>query len=1047
MSANNNEYVPSLSQTQVEQLAGLVRDALEPESTTFAVDNLPELNDLEGKSFGRFQSLELVGYGGFGSVYRAFDPRHNRRIALKIPYRRIALDATMVRRFQIEAEAAAKLDHPGIVPLYEVGTVDSRPYIASAYAPGLNLSQWRKRLSSQGRNFEPRAAAFVAKAVARAMEVAHSHGVIHRDLKPSNIILQPAAGSADVEIDGVSYWVRIIDFGLAKLGEGVSDLTRTDIHLGTPHFMAPEQFTRRFGSISLLTDVYGLGATLYTVLAGREPFAGEEQLDLFGRILVDSPEPPSTLRPEVPGDLSAICRRCLEKAPTDRFGSMRELADDLERFLHGRRVKADGSWISKAVRGVRRRSTLTKALVLAIAISAGGFGVAQLQRVHREKAAEVERSRTLAQEKRELDYLAAVQEAFANFDACNMTEVENFLSRFADAKDLQDIEWRLLKRLANADAWRVQTDSPEVHSTAISPDPANPVVFCGLSDGRVQMRSKANGQLLLTLHRHSQSVNWMEFLDGGKTLLTCGEDGFVRSWDARTGKMLHEFKAHDDWIAVGRLTPDGRFFVTCGGDKSIRLWALPSFKPAGSLNAHTDTVRDVSVSADGKYLISCGEDRLQLLWDLQSRSLAAKLPHCSGGSYPSRRWARHIHFVGAGPPYRATACFFNGQVVVYQFTSPQKVVVEREMSFRAQRSALRARDNRLFMTRWDGAIVAAEPANDTTEAEIVLRGHLGRPFAISLDATGSFLATGDRKGQVRLWPLDKDPLGWCNEEVESHGGFLDDDHIYLTGAKGKVSVHHASDGRLVHAHQFSQEALGPPKRLGAAVWQIAGNNWWGLGPTPGPALQFKSRPGFDPGAADGGRFVPSWDGVGRRIVVHSPDFEGVTAVVEGITTAPGTLRVSQDGRLLVGRFDKELKFFRLTPTVEEIPLDALDTRAEAVNYSFSPGGDYLILVKDDRSITVWATATGEQLSSVCGRRSLQNAVVTSDGQRIIAVDAQGRLYIWDLRRQAFIGSFLLGSDVRAADLELSPVGDRLLVFLAVGRQSYNRIRMINLNGR
>jgi WD40 repeat protein len=319
-------------------------------------------------------------------------------------------------------------------------------------------------------------------------------------------------------------------------------------------------------------------------------------------------------------------------------------------------------------------------------------------------------------------------------------------------------------------------------------------------------------------------------------------------------------------------------------------------------------------------------------------------------------------------------------------------------------------------------------------------------LAIAMDAAGSFMATGDRKGELRLWPLDNDPLGWRNEEIDGHAGFLDEEHVYLTGPHGSLSIHRAADGRLVHTRQHSQDHLGTPIRLGSKVWRKVGNEWLGMTADPGPSLRFKPRPDFDPGFSDGGHYVPFWDRTSRRIVVLSPDLEETIATVEGVSVPPNSLFASQDCRILAGRFDKELRLFRLKPTVEEIPFDPLDSRAETVNYSLSPDGSYLILVKDDRSISVWSTATGELVSSVCGRLPLRNAVVTSQARRIIAIDSQGRLYIWDLRRQAFLGSFLLGSDVRAANLELSPAGDRLLVLLAVGRQTYNQARMIDLTG-
>jgi len=1042
MNSSDNQGGRPLSPGQVDRLADLVREAFEPDAARMNVRDALEPNELEQGSYGRFESLELIGSGGFGHVYRAFDPRHSRYVALKIPYRRLVIDPGMMRRFRVEAEAAGKLDHPGVVPLFEVGEADGRPYIASAYAPGLNLSEWRRRLSSEKRAMPPRAAASIALALARAMATAHDVGVIHRDLKPSNIILQPADGPADVEIDGKWFRARIIDFGLAKFAETKSDLTRTDFHIGTPHYMAPEQFTRRFGPISPLTDVYGLGATLYTALAGREPFAGDEQLDLFGKILVDKPTALTKAPFRIPADLAAICHCCLEKSPVDRYPSMKALAADLERFLVGRRVTAGPSRVARMIRGAMSRRAVNAMALAMLTAAIGLLAGTEFRRALLDKALAADRAQSLAAEKRELDYLTAVPEAFANIEACNTRKVESFLTRFATAADLHAVEWRLLLRSARAAAWSVQTDSAEVHSTAVSSDPSNAVVFCGLRDGRIQARSAKDGTLLRTMRGHRGSVNWMTFLDDGATLASCGEDGSIRTWDARSGELRRSIAAHSDWIAVGRVTPDRRRLVTCGGDKKIRFWRLPALTPDGAIAAHADCVRDISFSDDGKYLVSCGEDKKQLLWDVGTRSLVAQLPHCVGGSFPTTRWARHIQFLGGGPPYRAAASFFHGQVVVYRFTKPDDVVVERELNCRVLRSARDAKENRLFMTRSDGAISAIDLESTSTEAEVVGRGHASRPFAIALDVSGSHMATGDRSGELRLWDLRRDPLGWSSRKVKGSAGFLDRNHAFIAGEKGRIAVHRAADGELVFADEPGADC-GPPVSLGANVWRQCGKEWRGVGAGPGKPPTLPPGFAFNPAESAGGLYPSFWDQKRRRIVVLAPNLTAVAGVVEGLEQRLGSIQVSSDGQYLAGELDRKIRLYRLGDKAQEISLESVEGRGEFVSCSFSPDGRQLVLVKDDRSVTVWATATGERIAAVCGRRPLASAVV-ANGRRIVAIDNHGQLYIWDLKYGAFLGTLLLAADVNDANLELSPHGDRLLVLVAVGQKAFNQMKVLDI---
>ncbi|HVJ79525.1 MAG TPA: serine/threonine-protein kinase, partial [Planctomycetia bacterium] len=351
-----------------DELAELIREAVASDPGLF-LGSAPA-SELPGKSFGRFTGLAIVGEGGFGTVHRAFDPKHGRLVALKIPYRRNAVEPEMLRRFQTEAEAVAKIDHPGIAPLFETGEAEGLPYLASAYCEGRNLWDLTRERVVRGQPLAPAEAARIALAISRALGAAHDQGVVHRDVKPSNVILQPASESADATVGGESFRVRVIDFGLAKLLQGAETHTRTDHQLGTPPYMAPEQFSRRFGPISECTDVYGLGATLFALLAGRPPFAAEEAAELYARILAEEPDSLRNLRPDVPKGLEVICRRCLEKEPVDRYASMRDVAEDLERFLAGKPVEGGRTWLRKAIRRASRRSSIATVAGIALAVAA-----------------------------------------------------------------------------------------------------------------------------------------------------------------------------------------------------------------------------------------------------------------------------------------------------------------------------------------------------------------------------------------------------------------------------------------------------------------------------------------------------------------------------------------------------------------------------------------------------------------------------------------------------------------------------------------------------
>ncbi len=343
----------------------------------------PVLPELPFRQLGRFQIRGLLGQGAFGMVFLAADPQLDREVALKVPRPEALLTSEVRERFLREARAAAGLDHPNLVPVYEAGVVGPFCYIASAYCPGITLSQWLKERSE----LTPvRLAAALVATLADAVGHAHARGVIHRDLKPSNVLLQakrrnPAGADSTVQ-DLAAAAVcseeeivpRITDFGLAKLtaaapappGEEGAQ-TRSGAVLGTPNYMAPEQASGRNKEVGPAADIYALGAILYELLTGRPPFRGETLLELLEQVRSRDPLSPSRLRPKLPRDLETICLKCLHKEPHKRYGSAAALADDLRRYLAGEPIQARPirAW-ERGMKWARRQPAL--ALLLAVSI-------------------------------------------------------------------------------------------------------------------------------------------------------------------------------------------------------------------------------------------------------------------------------------------------------------------------------------------------------------------------------------------------------------------------------------------------------------------------------------------------------------------------------------------------------------------------------------------------------------------------------------------------------------------------------------------------------
>ena len=271
---------------------------------------------------------EKIGQGGMGVVYRAYHRSLRRTVALKIIPGGGLRDEIDIARFHIEAEAAARLDHPGIIPVYDVGEHHGNHYYAMAYIEGPSLSEF---VGQNAKSLAPRRAAELMEQVCHAVQYAHDRAVIHRDLKPANIMLEHG------EVP------RLADFGLAKnmhQEEEEKGLTMTGQVMGTPSYMAPEQAAGKLDEISNRTDVYSLGATLYALLAGKPPFGGSTIFETIRQVIRTEPEPLTQIVHTIPRDLQTVCEKCLAKRPEDRYDSADAVAEDLRRFLDGFPISA-----------------------------------------------------------------------------------------------------------------------------------------------------------------------------------------------------------------------------------------------------------------------------------------------------------------------------------------------------------------------------------------------------------------------------------------------------------------------------------------------------------------------------------------------------------------------------------------------------------------------------------------------------------------------------------------------------------------------------------
>jgi serine/threonine protein kinase/Flp pilus assembly protein TadD len=318
---------------------------------TFETDQLGVVGD--------YELLEEIGRGSQGTVYRARQKSLNRTVALKVIRPGQWTTRAHLKRFQLEAEAAASLDNPNIVPVYEVGERNGSCYFSMRFIEGGSLDQAFNR---EPRSFGIRCAAELIAKLARAVHYAHQRGILHRDIKPGNILID-AKGEP-----------LVTDFGIARLVEGESTVTHTLETLGTPSYMAPEQALTNSSELTSATDVYGLGAVLYHLLTGLPPFAGGTTYETIRLLLETEPRQPRLWNPKIDRDLSTICLKCLEKNPQHRYPSALALAEDLERWLKHEPIRARHTGVFGRGKKWLRRNPTMALLILSLAALATAIG-------------------------------------------------------------------------------------------------------------------------------------------------------------------------------------------------------------------------------------------------------------------------------------------------------------------------------------------------------------------------------------------------------------------------------------------------------------------------------------------------------------------------------------------------------------------------------------------------------------------------------------------------------------------------------------------------
>jgi WD40 repeat protein/tetratricopeptide (TPR) repeat protein len=573
-----------------------------------------------------YEVLEKLRRGGMGVVYKARHLSLGRVVAVKLI---LSGEPADLARFRTEAQTLARLHHPGIVQVFEVGERQGRPYFAMEFVDGGPLD---RKLA--GTPQPPREAARLAETLARAIHVAHEHGIIHRDLKPSNVLLAA---------DGTP---KIADFGLAKRLDGEAGLTWSGAVVGTPSYMAPEQAARRAEerAVTPLIDVYALGVILYELLTGRPPFRGTDAFATLLLVVGQEPVPPRTLQPAVPHDLETICLKCLHKEPSRRYASALELAEDLRRFQGGEPIRARPVGRGERLWRWCRRKPLVASLIAALllvtlaGLGAGAWAMSAAAREaltelrRRTEAAEAE-ARTAGERLRVENKRHFLQRADRAGDDLFQQAETFFLAhalQYAQSDEGPDLRLRWMEA-AQRSLVPVETSSRRIYSSVLlyGPD-GNELVSGDHFSGAIRIwRTGDWGQARVLPGHHRPPIAEPRISGLGTTrglafrpgrpdeLISVGLDGMIRIWDLRAEDQAREsLPVNSPLLALAVEPSSGRRLVTGDGKGSLTWWDADTLEKVHEVPAaHIPLVNTVRFRPDGQQCASTGPDGVVRLWD------------------------------------------------------------------------------------------------------------------------------------------------------------------------------------------------------------------------------------------------------------------------------------------------------------------------------------------------------------------------------------------------------------------------------------------------
>ncbi|OAI41423.1 hypothetical protein AYO40_03165 [Planctomycetaceae bacterium SCGC AG-212-D15] len=728
-----------------------------------------------------------------GIVYKARQEKLKRLVALKMILAGSHADANALTRFRTEAEAVARLQHPNIVQIYEVGEHDGSPFFSLEFVEGNNLAQ-----KLAGTPLRPSEAVQMLEPIARAMHEAHQRGIVHRDLKPANVLLTREGQP------------KVTDFGLAKQLDTDMGQTRTGAVMGTPSYMAPEQALGRNVEVGPAADIYALGAMLYEFLTGRPPFKGATPMDTLFQVTTEEPVPPTRLQPGVPKDLETICLKCLRKEPRRRYATALDLAEDLRRIQAGEPISARP--IGKLERGwlwCRRNPTsagLTAGIAaLLLILAVGGPLVAIRQGTLRgdaEKAqldaeketrrarkamddealarVDAQRARAKADEATQqaetrtlqmrrylyVAHMNLIQQAAEGRNTQRMIELLNVHRPQPKEADLRSFEWYYWWRFAHYHdlGFRHRALFDSIRALGFTPDDGS-AISVGWMDGTVRWWKFPEGdsQGSMIASGGDQRLAIAQFSTDRSLLVTTpifGEKKTIDIWDLGGRKLKISLEGHRTpqgfYLSPSAIaiSPDNRW-VASSQTKDIKVWEVASGKATVTFRAR-DEVSALAFLPDGKTLaVGCrrnafpadgttkfiGPEEIQV-WDWATGTLQRRF-----GKAPEGRSA-----VLAANASRIASTAPDGTITLWNLKT-EKI----EATLKGH-----VRDVESIQFSPDGSKVASASADRTVKVWDAasgallfdFRGHTAEVLSVAFSKDGTRVASGDSQGNVKVWRID-----------------------------------------------------------------------------------------------------------------------------------------------------------------------------------------------------------------------------------------------------------------------------------------------------